>query len=545
MSEKESKKYEIYDNEIEDRNFSGELKEGSSFHTSESLYNDLISHKKKKKKKSKRLYKGRKKRKNRLKDSIDTVKKPNIDKNIKTSKINYDFNREERIKKKAFEEFEKTRQQQVRNTIRKLKKEGKNNPLFQSNNVYGNLRYSQNILSRKKENGIKEEFINIEKEDFNKKINDLNIQREKQRIKENRKNEEKFLKEQNILFNKNIESRKSDLNKSNIVNSKFYNINNNQEENINRVNNLNKGKNNSFKISNIVRDQVIAKELFNKSIENNKNKKSKISNKIEKYGNSSGIKEGKDFHTMNSTFERARSRINDYQKKSKNKEESIFKNKNNITKSRENLDNKDFQHKKSKKLTTKIGKNKDIPYLSSELKSTNINNYDNGLEKDNKKHEIFESVKSKVKTDSNKKVEFANKEKADLSKKVEKFQDTVNKDNIFNKNSKKANKEFKQKAEERARRSYAINKFKEKTFRENSGIKEGKDFHTMESTFYKTSERLNRQPDIFIKTEKRNSKDYKSINKSSGIDSKFAYIENRDKIKKIDTTKVLNNASKK
>ena len=195
MSENKNKKLEIFDSEIDDRNFSGELKEGSSFHTSESLYNELINHKKKRKKKKKKLYRGKRKRKNRLKDRVETVEKPNIAKDVKTSKISYDFNREERIKKKAFEEFEKTRKQQVKNTITKLKREAREGTGLKSNNVFANSKVLNNTSLKKNSNILNKNKLNINEKNVGNNFDNFNVEQEKRRIKEDKKREERLLKE--------------------------------------------------------------------------------------------------------------------------------------------------------------------------------------------------------------------------------------------------------------------------------------------------------------------------------------------------------------
>lgn len=584
MSEKEKKTQDIFDSGIEDRNFSGELKEGSSFHTSESLYNDLINHKKKRKKKKKKLYRGKRKRKNKAKDNVETVKKPNIAKNIKTSKISYDFNREERIKKKAFEEFEKTRKQQVKNTITKLKREAREGRGLKSNNVFANSSFVKNTSINHSRTGLKiDDFKPIESQN-NINLENLNIEREKRRIAENKKIEANLLNQQKKLFDKNF---KNDNSSSANINNNNY-INKIVREDLSSRNiDGQVNKNRIFKPSNIIRDQAIVREKFNKDTQRDSIKKDFKHKKKSEYGNSSGIKEGRDFHTMNSTFEKARSRINEYQKIAHKKAENTFKSSNlnnvkrdltkqeinNVKKSFNNTRLQDRVRTKSVDNSNKVNSSY-ISSMSNESSSQRARESVDRLK--NQKNNLLNRVKTRNDSSissSNILTNFSQKGVQDLSpelkdkiedlKKNQKFNSYqvensgqtkqfsgsfnvnsgVNKPKNSNSSSKKTSAKKINKAEEVAKRNYALKKLKEKTFKENSEIKEGRDFHTMESTFNKASSRLNRQGNIFIESEKDPLKKFRRERQSTGIESKLAYIENRDRIKKIDSKKVLNNSS--
>lgn len=593
MSENKNKKLEIFDSEIDDRNFSGELKEGSSFHTSESLYNELINHKKKRKKKKKKLYRGKRKRKNRLKDRVEAVEKPNIAKDVKTSKISYDFNREERIKKKAFEEFEKTRKQQVKNTITKLKREAREGTGLKSNNVFANSKVLNNTSLKKDSNILNENKLNIDEKNVGNSFNNFNVEQEKRRIKEDKKREERLIKEQEKLFNKNLLEKQNSIGTSNRETS-FFSNNNKQNNSLNNKAN-DKNQKNTPSFSRFIKDQAIAKETINNglrdrvndeknhkksfNIENNYSKPNltKKHNKNSEYGKSSGIKEGKDFHTMNSTFEKARNRVNEYQTNANKKSDAIFNGKNNLTNDKKNLYDRGVQNNRNRKFETRSNKNPNISNSSFVLinKDTNkINDSINKLKKDSGNNDLLKNIKSRTNSgltydkiilsknfekldnfspEIKRDIKSFNKDKVEFSEKIKNFQDSTSKDRIFQnktikdepikKEFKKQGKISKTKAEERVRINNAINKFKEKTFREKSGIKEGRDFHTMESTFNKTSSRLDRQANIFIDSERDSLKKSRTDRQTSGIESKLAYIENRDRIKKVNSKKVLNNSS--
>lgn len=594
MSENKNKKLEIFDSEIDDRNFSGELKEGSSFHTSESLYNELINHKKKRKKKKKKLYRGKRKRKNRLKNRVETVEKPNIAKDVKTSKISYDFNREERIKKKAFEEFEKTRKQQVKNTITKLKREAREGTGLKSNNVFANSKVLNNTSLKKDSNILNKNKLNINEKNVGNSFNNFNVEQEKRRIKEDKKREERLIKEQEKLFNKNLLEKQNSIGTSNRETSFFSKDNNKQNNSLNNKAN-DKNQKNTLSFSRFIKDQAIAKETINNglrdrvndeknhkksfNIESNYSKPNptKKHNKNSEYGRSSGIKEGKDFHTMNSTFEKARNRVNEYQTNANKKSNEIFNGKSNLTNDKKNLYDRRVQNNGNRKFETRSNKTSNVSNSSFLLinKDTNkINDSINKLKKDSENNDLLKNIKSRTNSgltydkiilskNSEKLDNFSpeikrdiksfNKDKVEFSEKIKDFQDSTSKDKIFQnktikdepikKEFKKQGKISKTKAEERVRRNNAINKFKEKTFREKSGIKEGRDFHTMESTFNKTSSRLDRQGNIFIDSERDSLKKSRTDRQTSGIESKLAYIENRDRIKKVNSKKVLNNSS--
>lgn len=306
----ENNKYKIYDSEVEDRNFSGELKEGSSFHTSESLFEDLVNHKKKKKKKrKKRLYKGKKKNKNKLKDSVKTVEKPNIAKNVKTSKISYDFNRDEKIKQKAFEEFEKTRKQQIKNTITKLKREGRENPNVSSRNFFANPSYAKYYSSNNDKNLINNTFNKTEDKSFiDENRKDLNRQEINQRvdldklIKENKRRNEELINEQKSILEKNAQ-RQKDLARKNLEesNGKIDSKKQVQRQVARNQEILNRAKNSQENISRILRDSVVAHEYLN-----SRKNSSSVENKNNNQGSSSFNREAKNFNKEANNFDNER-----------------------------------------------------------------------------------------------------------------------------------------------------------------------------------------------------------------------------------------------
>lgn len=583
MSEKEKNIKDIFDSGIEDRNFSGELKEGSSFHTSESLFNDLINHKKKKKKKKKNPYIGKRRSNKDLKNDIKVSKKPNISNDIKTSKISYDFNREERIKKKAFEEFEKTRKQQVKNTITKLKREAREGIGLKSNNVFANSSFVKNISIKENKTGLK--IDDFKQKEFHNNINldNLNIEREKRRIAENKKFEENLLNQQKKLFNKNFE--KDNSSSININSNNFINRASREDTSPKNINSpIN--KNRIFNPSNIIRDQALIRESFNKENQKVFIKNEPKPNKNVEYGNSSGIKEGRDFHTMNSTFEKARSRVDEYQKTAQNRRENVFKSSDNLNNIRKNLTQKEINNVKNSFNNTRqqantrreISNNNKVnsSYISSLSSEANTQRARESVENiKNESNNLLNRVKTRNDSSlssSNIAKNFSQKGVQDLSpelkQKIEDLKKTQdfnnyqveasgpakqfsgntnagfdsNKAKNFNPSSKNLSAKSINKAEQVARRNYALKKLREKTFKESSGIKEGRDFHTMESTFNKTSERLNRQADGFISSSGETSGNFRSNKNPSGIESKLAYIENRDKIKKINANKVLKNS---
>lgn len=339
----ENNKYKIYDSEVEDRNFSGELKEGSSFHTSESLFEDLVNHKKKKKKKrKKRLYKGKKKNKNKFKDSVKTVENPNIVKNVKTSKISYDFNRDEKIKRKAFEEFEKTRKQQIKNTITKLKREGRENPNVSSRNFFANPSYAKYYSSNNDKNLINNTFNKTEDKSFiDENRKDLNRQEINQRvdldrlIKENKRKNEELIKEQKSVLEKNTQRQKNlaikNLEESN---GKIDSKKQVERQVVRNQEILNRAKNSQENISRILRDSVVAHEYLN-----SRKNSSSVENKNNNQDSSSFNREANNFDKQSNNFNKqannfdnkrnsSASQKNEYKAKTEkaNNEGSIFNN---------------------------------------------------------------------------------------------------------------------------------------------------------------------------------------------------------------------------